>query len=72
LSVFGVVSTPSELSDRRLVHSYAHQSCIAQFCKIVEIALALDGATNPVAKPRMKDSDEGLAEQIMYYYITKQ
>jgi hypothetical protein len=38
---------------------------------MVEIALVLDGATKPVAKFRIKDSDGGLAEKLMYYYITK-
>ena len=66
-----MVLTPGKLSDWRLVHSYARQSYIARLCKILEIALALDGATAPVAKLRMKDSDGGLAEKIMYYYITK-
>jgi hypothetical protein len=58
------------MSDLSVRH-YARKSYIARFCKMVEIALALDGATKPVAKFRMKDSDGGLAEKLMYYYITK-
>ena len=57
---------------RGQIHSTPiQQDHCARFGKIMEIALALDGATAPVAKLRMKDSDHSLAEKIMYYYITK-
>jgi hypothetical protein len=37
----------------------------------MEITLAIDRATAPVAKLYIKNSDNSLAEKIMYYYITK-